>query len=543
MQFLVSLVLIVVAVNVAVLKYARTATRRGEMAIRTALGAERWRIVGQLFVEALILSAGAALAGLALAKVGLTLAYGLMAEEVESAPFWMDYGLPAGTVLYAVGLTIVAAVIVGVLPAVQATGKGFNASLSQLAGASVKLGRSWTVLIVAQVSIAVIALPAAVATGWTEVFRFSATAPAFPRDEFVSTWFAMDRELHPGTDPDQAIENDAALLRVHRELMRRLEAEPYVSAVTFGQGFDGRGSRALVEVEDAAPPEGTVSDQRVRTSGVDTGFFDTFGVPILTGRPFNAADTGDNAKTVIVNRTFVERVLGGANALGQRVRYVADGADPDTMPWYEVVGVVADLYTTEAAPELIDATVYHALAPEDALGAVIAVRIPDGETGTVRNRFQAIATGLDPSLRLNVVTYDELERQQQLAVRLTALIVGLVLLSVLLLSAAGICALMSFTVTQRRREIGIRSALGAHRHQLLTSIFARAARQIGFGVGLGITVAAILNWSSGGDFIGGVGTVVLPGVAGLMIVVGLIAAIGPARRGLRVEPSEALRAE
>ena len=121
--------------------------------------------------------------------------------------------------------------------------------------------------------------------------------------------------------------------------------------------------------------------------------------------------------------------------------------------------------------------------------------------------------------------------------------VALVTGSVLLLSAAGIHALMSFTVNQRRREIGIRSALGASARLILTSVLARAARQLSVGVGVGLVVAVALDLLAGGEMLEGAGLLTVPATAAFMFVVGLIAAAGPARRGLRVQPTEALRAE
>jgi ABC-type antimicrobial peptide transport system permease subunit len=141
-----------------------------------------------------------------------------------------------------------------------------------------------------------------------------------------------------------------------------------------------------------------------------------------------------------------------------------------------------------------------------------------------------------------VLTAAELDRQVQGARRTTALVAAVAMLTVLLLSAAGIHALMSFTVAQRTREIGIRSALGAHPRQILGSIFARAVRQVGLGVLVGVGVAALLLRVTGGK-ISGTGAAMLLMGATLMAVVGLLAALGPARRGLRIQPSEALRAD
>jgi ABC-type antimicrobial peptide transport system permease subunit len=161
---------------------------------------------------------------------------------------------------------------------------------------------------------------------------------------------------------------------------------------------------------------------------------------------------------------------------------------------------------------------------------------------TFAGRLREIATALDPTLRLHEIRpLDEVLRKEQRATRLGALGLALVTLSVLLLSAAGIYALMSFTVAQRRREIGIRSALGAEPRQLLVSIFARALRQLAIGVVIGAVAAPVMLTVD--DPMDGAKAVALLAVSALMIGVGLLAAVGPARRGLRIQPTEALRAD
>ncbi|HZF67740.1 MAG TPA: ABC transporter permease, partial [Gemmatirosa sp.] len=166
-RFLLALLLVVVALNVAVLVYARTVMRTGEIAVRTALGARRARIVAQLFAEALVLSALSAAAGLGIVAVGLhRLDAYLDANAVGGAPFWMNPGLSPGTVLYALGLAVLSAVIVGALPALRATGSQLRAAMGSLGSdAKARLGSTWTVRIVAQVAIAVAVLPAAIQQG------------------------------------------------------------------------------------------------------------------------------------------------------------------------------------------------------------------------------------------------------------------------------------------------------------------------------------------------------------------------------------------
>ena len=138
---------------------------------------------------------------------------------------------------------------------------------------------------------------------------------------------------------------------------------------------------------------------------------------------------------------------------------------------------------------------------------------------------------------------DDIHRQEKAALRLVGLVLAMITVAVLLLSAAGIYALMSFTVTRRRREIGIRSALGADPGRLLRGVFSHSVRQLGLGLGAGVGVAILLEVTTQGGLMDGKGAVLLPAVAVLMLIAGMIAAVGPARRGLRIQPMDALRQE
>jgi putative ABC transport system permease protein len=550
MQLMVSLLLVVVCVNVSILVYARTATRQGEIAVRSALGASRRRIVSQLFVEALVLSAGAAVVGLVLAQVGLRQANAIMDQETGGAPFWTDYGLSLPTVLYVLGLTLLAAVIVGVLPALQATGARLQSSLRQLGGATgMRLGRTWTVLIVAQVAIAVAALPAAMGTGWRQI-RSATTRPTYPAGEFVGAYLRMEQDAPDGVDPEAWKRESGARFGAQlTELVRRLQAEPGVAAVTFASNAPGGQPGGTVRVDGMPAPAELPNGQPVQSLRVNAGYFDALGIPLLAGRPFAAGDLADSSMAVLVNRTFVQRVLGGGNALGRRIRYtppVDDDRPEEVQParWYEIVGVVDDLHANAMDPRMVLAAVYHATSPTQAYPAFLAVRVRGMAPAAFAGRLRELTLAVDPSLRLGTTrALDDMDRQDKAALRLVGLVLGLITLSVLLLSAAGIYALMSFTVTRRRREIGIRTALGADPAHVLRGIFTRAARQLGLGLGLGVAVIVLLEVLTQGGMMDGKGAVLLPAVAMVMMVVGLLAAAGPARRGLRIQPMDALREE
>ena len=549
MQLMVSLLLLVAALNVAVLVYARTAMRRGEISVRSALGASRRRIAAQLFAEALVLSGISAVVGLALAQFGVRMGNAIMEQEMSTGlPFWTDVSLRLPTVLYTVGLAVLAAVIVGVLPALQATGKQLQADLRQLGGGTgMRLGRVWTVLIVAQVAIAVAALPAAVNMGWSEI-RNATTQPTYPAEEFLVAGLRLEPEAVSEASPQERAAIFGARLT---ELLSRLEAEPDVAGASIRATLPDR--RGIVEVEGVPAPAQSPAGHSVATMGVDPGQFELFGTRTLTGRQLGAADLDEGATAVVVNRAFVRQVLSGGNALGRRVRHMgavydddAPGSAPEAKPsrWFEIVGVVEDLQTNRMDPELVKPGLFYPVAPGQVQSATVVVRLRGATPISFAPRFREIAAAVDPTLRLGAVrSLADSDRQQQLALRLVALALGLILLSVFLLSAAGIYALTSFAVTQRRREIGIRSALGAHPGQVLRSVFARAAGQIALGVVVGVAAAAGLEHVTGGELLGGRGAVLLPVFALMMALVGLLAALGPARRGLRIQPIEALRAD
>ncbi len=552
LQLLGSLLLVVIAVNVAILVYARTATRGGEIAVRLALGASRARVVTQLFAEALVLSLAAAAVGLVAAGFWLRQGNAFMERMAgDQIPFWWEMGLSPGTVAYVVGLAVLGAVIVGVVPGLKATGRRVQSGLGQPAGGrGMRMGGTWTALIVGQVAVAVTILPLAVTLAWNQFVRFGITGPGFAAEEFLAARVGVDRETPPSERAGAYREEFAGRLADRQaELVRRLEAEPGVAAVTFashvpGDLFSASSAPAVVEVEDPRPAA-EPTRRGVRFVEVDPGLFDAFDVPVLAGRRFHSADLAGAATAVVVNRSYVEQVLGGGSGLGRRFRYTRteDDREPGgvaTGGWYEVVGVVSDFPPEQTANGQGVATVYHPAAPGRLNPVSLLVRVQGTTAERFAPRLREIVTELDPTLRLSgIESLAQLHRQKLRTEGLLTLGVVGVTLSVLLLSAAGIHALMSFVVAQRRREIGIRTALGAHPRRILGSIFSRALRQLALGVAAGCVLGGGLLLGSGSG--PGRAAAVLLAVAGLMLGVGLLAALGPARRGLRIQPMEALR--
>ncbi len=539
------MLLVLVCANVALLMFARAATREGEIVVRTALGASRGRIVAQLFAEALVLGGLAAVAGLAAARAAL--GWWLDVSRAEAGgrlPFWFGDGLAPSTLLYAAVLAVLGAVIAGVLPALKMTGRGVEARLRQLAAGSggLRFGSTWTLVIVAQVALTV-AFPASAFFARREVVRIQAVEAGFPAGEYLSARLETDRELPPGAAAGPSAAEDRARLGAPaRELARRLAADPRVAGVAFTDRLPRTSHpQRYVEV-DAGGAAGTDSrGHPVTGASVDPGWFAVLGAPVLAGRGFHSADTEPEARVVVVNRSFVRRVLGGRNPLGRRVRYTAPpGQEPG--PWHEIVGVVPDLGMIADDPDN-GAGLYHAAAPGASSPVHLAVHVR-GDPASLAPRLRALAAATDPALRLHeVLPLDRVGATMWMELdflwRLLAVVSGVALL----LSLAGIYAVTSFTVSRRTREIGIRVALGADARRVVAAVFARPVAQVGVGVLAGGLLTAALAFGALRGALGPGGAALVLAYAALMMGVCMLACIVPTRRALRVEPTEALRAD
>ena len=540
---IVTLLLVPPCANVAILVYARTVTRQQEFAARYALGATRGRIVSQLFIEMLVLAAGAA--GVALVVVRLVGEYlQSIISLANGFPFWLDLGdMSFRTVLFAAGLAVFAAAIAGVVPALQSTGRLRHSGLRALGGyTGMRLGATWTVLVVVQVALSIAVLPVATELAWGTL-RSSILGPGFAASEFLTARLVLDRETPGGASVVDTRPFAARFAGLQGELARRLETEFGMSALTVSAALPGAEPSAVIDIDGVnglQPPSGgpiDLSDISVFRNQVDAAFFDVFDVPLLAGRMFGTGDFEPGRDAVIINRAFAEQIIGDG-PLGRRIRYRSiDEVPTEPAPWHEVVGIVDDLPANTYRRRI-----YHPMAPGQTHPVSLALRI--GPTSAAAgSRLLTVASTLDPILRVGEIsTLDEVYRRSQQGNNLAAYLLAAVTLSVLLLSAAGMYALMSFTVARRRREIGIRSALGAQPSRLLAGIFRRALAQVAFGAGTGLLTATFLSFYLPIEEMGGWGVPgVLPGAAIFMIVVGLLSAVGPARRGLRINPTEALR--
>jgi predicted permease len=527
---LISLILVPPVANIAILVYARTIARQREFTTRYALGASRGRIIGQLFIETLLVAACSAAFALVLVRTALGVGF----FNSTNDPFWIDYSeLSPVTILFAAGLAVFAALVAGGIPAFQATRHTAEAARSPGSGSGYHLGWTWTALVVGQVGLSLALLPTAIQSSWGLV-RPSALGPGFAPEQYVLARISLDA---PSDDSGTGGE----FPRLQAELKARIESVPDVTGVavsSFGPGLERSG---IVLVETPAGSNDPSPRHQVQINRVDRAFFDLFGITVQAGRIPAPDSTSGRSREIAINRALADSIPG--TALGSRLRYA--GEDP--IEWFDVVGIVDDVPRNSGSRRL-----YHAAAdgiPADSIA--LSVRL-NGDAGAFEGRLRAIGPGIDPLLRM-----DEVRRLDQ-AYRLgpagfsaiLGTIVATTTASLLLLAAAGLYALTSFTIVRKRREIGIRSALGAQPTHLLAGIFRTTVLQVGTGAAIGLLLALVIETVvapvlQGISLMGGIGIGDIPGVvpaAGiLMFAIGVIAAIGPARQALRIGPNEALR--
>ncbi len=542
------MLLVLVSANVALLMFARAATRETELVVRSALGASRARIVGQLFVEGMVLAGLAVVVGLAVARLGVRSLFAtLAADSGRTLPFWMGDRLTPTTVIYAGALTILSAAIISVLPALKVTSRGLEARLRQstAGGGRFRFGGIWTLVIATQVAVT-LTFPAAsfffhrwVVGGQTRDVGFSAAS-------YLSARLQIDRDGAPGVPldaTDQAFRS--RLRRISTELEQSLTAEPQVAGLTFADHLPGTlHPRWRIEVDGQEGLSTSDPGHSVSAASVASNFFEVVGAPILAGRAFMAADVESVPGPVIVNQSFVQEALGGANPVGRRIRRVRVDDTQEAGPWLEIVGMVKDLgMVRDLGLANVQAGVYLPLAVD----ATPALRIAIDVRGTPESfaaRLRAIASEVEPTLQIHeLMPLDEagagLWRESQYLSRVLAILSAIALL----LSLTAIYSVTSFTVSRRTQEIGIRVVLGADRRRVIGTVLRQQLPQVGLGnvVG-GILVAVMFT----GLFEGTPTAVEMGSIAAYAIAmmgVCLLACVVPVRRALRVEPASALRVE
>ena len=542
---IVLLLLGAVSANVATLIFARTAMRESEIVVRHALGASRARVIAQIVTEGLVLALAAAVLALLVAQTTVRYAWARASQIIgdDGLPFWVDLTLEPATVAYALLLALVAAALIGLLPALKATGASIQRGLQGITstGGTMKFGGIWSFIVGAQVACTLLFVPAAVGIYTTSQRQNQSTWAPFPTERYLTFRLRMDNEALAG---EQGVPDDGQIAvrraRAYEDLAGRLREEPGVTHVTHGDRLPTMSPDwvALEIEQDGAPPARLHGNFEggFAMAAVGAGYHEAFGARILAGRALQAADAGAPNGSVVVNEAFVRVV--GRNPVGARVRTLQRGSERELGPWHEIVGVVSDLWTFPADWSGA-AYIYRAASAAELDPVVVAVRVA-GNAAPLAPRVAALARQGDAGLQLrDIITLEEIVAQRQKPEVFGGVVIGSILLTAVVFSAAGLYALMAVAVARRTREIGIRIALGANPRHVLGSVFARAGRQLGGGIIAGNSLILLLAWRADSLTADLLVSSVITSV--IMAAVGVLACAAPARRALRIQPTEALR--
>jgi predicted permease len=536
----VALVLLIACANIANLLLARGAARAREIAVRMALGASRSRIITQLLTESSLLAIAGAVLGVALAwKAGALLL--LRLASTSSGPFAVDAAPDRRVLLFTLLTTLATALLFGLAPALRATRPSLAPSLKEgrgLASASARhrLGRS---LIVAQIALSLVLLAGA-GLFLRSLIELSRVNTGFDRRNVLT--FYLD-EYAAG------LGQDARLNQLQQTIEDRVQALPGVRAASFSMFTFNQGEWSD-DLTVEGVPRTEANSQDVLYNVIGTEFFDTFGLPLIAGRVFNANDREHSAAVAIVNETLARRFFPTGSALGHRFGL---GNDPAHAADFEIVGVVKDAkyVSLSESPEM---AAYFPWQQHIQYFSNFSVRYtgsPAVITAEVRDAVSQVNRAVIVS---NVATLsqqvDASIGNQQLIAQLSALFS----LLATFLVCIGLYGLMSYVVARRTNEIGVRMALGAGRAAVQWMVMREILTLAGLGLALGIPIALLganlvvklENPHLLGRILFGVGPddpLALAAAVLLMLAVAALAGYLPARRASRIDPMVALRDE
>ena len=521
-------VMLIACANVANLLIARTSVRTREMAIRTAIGATRAHIVKQVLTDTLLLALAGTTLGLVIAQTGITIFNRVLVDT--DPPFWIDIRIDGLVLLFTVGLAMIATLAAGLLPALQASRMDVNEILKDESRGSsgAKVGRLSRALVIGEIAVSCGLL---VASGLAiqSIINLRTTDFGFPAHEIFTTRMG----LFDTTYPDAATKG-----RFYRDLRERVSAIPGVTGVTLATDLPATGAGGTTFTlpgQTYTREEDYPSSARV---SISPGFFDTFTRPIVRGRDFTDADTAESPRVVIINESFARKYFANTDPLG---RTLTLGRASDS-PVVTIVGIAPDVYLgdiLQREPEGL----YVPLAQEPARFVSLAVRGPADVMALSDQVRQAVAA-VDPDLPIYWVrTLETWVAEDNWHFSVFGGLFSVFGVAALFLATVGLYGVMSFSVSRRTQEIGVRMALGADRGRVLRLVLSQGAWQIGLGLVFGTALALGLSQLLTVMFFGvePFDPLVFGVVITTLVVVAVLACLIPARRAMKVSPLTALR--
>ena len=521
-----SLVLLIACTNVASLLLSRASVRRHEIGVRLALGASRWRVGRQLVTEGVMLSLAGAVCGVMLSFWACAAITGIVFEEYLY-PVVFDSRPDMTVIALTTAIAVAAGILCSALPAWRGT-RGTATEALQTEGRTFSVsGRPGRILVGAQLALSLVLLTTA-GVLIRSLSELRAVKTGIERSADVVV--AYPREAHPGAY--DKLDNDA----YYPQVLRRIEALPGVkrASVSLLKPGTGGGFRdAVVRLGDIQEAAGVAATR----SPVAPGFFAAVGIPVVNGRDFEWRDNSRGLRVTILSQSLARRLFGDADAVGQRVRV---GLDP-SRDGLEVIGVVADARLYDLKSTDVFAAYTPALQDQNASFKCFVIR---GDNLSFASLKEAVES-LGREQVGNIVTLQYITDRSLLLERLTALMSSFFGSLVLLLAGVGLFGLMSYAVAQRRREIGIRMALGADRLRVVRDVVRDGLTVTLAGLAVGV-VAALVAVRVVRTLLFGVtpqDPLTLAGAAASLIAIAILACAVPASRAARVDPVIALRGE
>ena len=532
----VSFVLLIACVNVANLLLARSASRGREVAIRTSMGASRPRIVRQLLTESVLVSVAGGVLGLLLASAALG---PLLKISAGSVPQAFSVTLDRSVLIFTLVLSVLTGLVFGLVPALRTAKLDLRETLNEGSrGSTAGPGqhRLRAVLVATEIALAMLLLVGA-GLLLRSFSRLQEVPPGFQADHLLVADIPLSQNAY--AKPEQRFE-------FFDRLVERTKALPGVRTAAASSFLPVSGGGSIIHFNIyGRPPKSPHEFIAAGYRTVTPHYFETLGVPLLQGRVFTVADTDKSPAAVIINATMARTFFSGENPIGKRMQL---GATPDKeVPWMEVVGVVGDLLQgLDLGPA---AEMYLPYRQADALLPVFQMSIvlrTAAEPLTQAMALRSALAEIDPNQPLvNVRSMEENMSASVAQPRFRTWLIGIFAALALLLAAVGVYGVMSYTVTQRTNEIGIRVTLGAQPTDVFRSIVGEGARIALYGVAAGL-IAAIALTRLLRTFLYGISAsdpATFLAVAFLLSVISVAACYFPARRATRVDPIIALRYE
>ena len=524
-------VLLIACANVANLLLSRAVIRSKEVAIRSAVGASRLRVVTQLLTEVLVIAAIGGALGLGIAWIGVLLFN--MAIVDANPPFWIDIRVDPVAVGFVLGLVFLASLLAGIIPALKASGANVNEVLKDESrgSSSLRIGRFSKGIVVAEIALS-FGLLVAAGLMTKSVILAGNVDHNFPAEEIFTARMGLVEADYP---------EDADKVRFYDELLERLEGRPGVEDVTLTTSFPGLGTGMRRFAVEGQSYDRDQDYPLTRWVAIAPSYFETFAVSVLEGRAFGPQDNADALQVAIANQSFARRYFSGESVVGRRVRF---GTSDSEEPWLTIVGLVPDMFLGGANDDDPQG-LYVPLAqnPREFVGIGIrAAGDPLSLTPMVRDEVAAI----DENLPIYFI--DSLEgwiRQTTWFVRVFGGLFMIFGATALFLASVGLYGVMSFSVSQRTKELGVRMAMGAQAADVLKLVIRQGLLQLVLGVVLGFGLAVLLSRAMEVVLfnVEPLDPYIFLGIVAVLSLTGLVASLVPARRATRVDPMVALRYE